>query len=679
MTAVERAEKEEATEAVAAPPSGGEILLKGRYGLLLDMPLPAYDSPTAKAYAIKDRVNPALSLFAHVCAEGLPLYWSFLEQQRRQNIVGVLQLVEEGVVTLPSIENACPVFIYVQPGVPLRSSITEPMTGKAIETTFLAPVVETLRRLEAQDLTHRGIRPDNLFLSKDKERPGVVLGDGVSSPAAYNQPVLFEPIESALANPAGRGGGAVADDIYALGVTALTLFLGELPVKEMDPEAILTGKIEKGSYDFLTGKLASARLPLRMKEFLKGTLHDKAEKRWGLKQLEGWLNSYQAQNVPNIPGSEQHVFTFLKEQYTTGRSLARAFLKHPQEASKALREPRFESWAVRSLADQKIARIVTEEVTKNRVSPVPAEQLVARIAILLDPEAPVRYKGFSALIDGFGGLLASQYADEQTRRDFSDVIRLHLPQLWLSVRGLEVAKNRQVLKRFQRLQHFLNRRGFGFGLARYLYELMPGLRCQSALVLPGYCAKLSDLLPALEATAGKLDKVVEPMDEHIAAFIASRFSAKVEPFLFSLASPPGSAERVLAMLGLLASLQDRYGPAQLTKLTGWAWKLLPPVFASYHNLALRKQLEQDAEKIAAKGNLIEIYNLVGSPARRQADRRAHAIARNQFMRSLGETAQIDRKLKGLSAISFVFGHLFAARVSLLVALVAISIALSKYI
>jgi len=679
MAAVERAEQAETAEAVAPPSSGGEVLLKGRYGLLLDVPLPAYDSPTAKAYAVKDKSNPGLSLFAHVCVEGMPLYWLFLERQRQQNIAGVLQLVAEDVVTVPSIGNACPVFIYAQPGVPFRSSLTGPVTVKAIETVLLAPVVEALRELEALNITHRGIRPDNLFLSESKETPGVLLGDCVSSPAAYNQPVLFEPIESALANPAGRGQGTVADDVYALGVTVLVLFLGKLPIKDMDPEAILAGKIEKGSYDFLTGEIPATQIPLRIKEFLKGTLHDTAEKRWGITQLEGWLNSYQAQSVPNVPSPERHVFSFMKEQYTTGRSLARALLKHPKEGCKALREPRFESWAVRSIADQRIARTVAEEVAKNRASPVPAEQLVARIAILLDPDAPIRYKSFSALIDGFGGLLATQYADDQMRRDFSDVAHLHLPQLWLSVRGLEVRDNRKAMKRFQRLKHFLGRRGFGFGLARWLYELVPGLGCQSALVLPEYCVKISDLLPALEVTAGKLEVIVEPMDEHIAAFIASRFSAKIDTFLFSLTSPPGSAERVLGVLGLLASLQNRYGPEQLPQLAGWVWKLLPPVLASYHNQVLRKQLGEQMEKIAAKGSLVELYNLVGNPTNRQADQRAYGVARNQFMRSLGETAQINLKLKRLSTTSFVFGHLLASRVSLLIALVAISIALSKYI
>ena len=679
MAAVNRAEKAEAPEVMAAAAPEREIFLKERYCLLMDVQLPGYDSPTAKAYAVKDKVNPAVPLFAHVCANGLPLNWKFLEHQRQQNIPGVLKLVEEAVVALPSAKGECPVLIYEKPGDPLLSLITGPMTVKEIEVTILVPVAETLRGLEERDVTHRGIRPENLFLSENKDGAGVLLGDSVSSPSAYNQPVLFEAIESALANPAGRGQGGISDDIYALGVTVLALLLGESPMKDANSETILNEKIKQGSYDFLTSGLPAAFLPPRMREFLKGVLHDDREKRWGLEQLECWLDAYRTQNLPTIPCSERHVFTFRKEQYITGRALARAFLQHPQEGSRILRESRFESWAARSLTNPEIARVVAEEIVKNRAVPIPAEQLVARIAILLDPDAPIRYKGFAAPLDGFGNLLASESANEKMRRNFSDIIRFHLPQLWLSARGLEVEENRKALQRLHRLQHLLNHRGFGCGFARCLYDLVPGLPCQSTLILPKYCATISELLPALEAKAGELDKFVEPMDPHIAAFIASRFSANIDSFLFSLASPQGSSERVLGILGLLASLQDRYGPARLTQLTGWLWKLLPPIIASYHNQALRRRLGQEAEQIAAKGSLVKIYNLVGNPAQRQKDRHAHGVARNQFTRSLVETAQINRKLKGLPLTSLVFGRLIASRISILIALVAVSFVLSKYI
>lgn len=680
MTAVEKpTATEPGTEkATVAPLSGGEILLKGRYRLLREAPLPAYDSPTAKGYAVKDNLHPERPLFAHVCDSGLPLRWPFLEQQRQQNMRGVLQLVEEEVIEWPSEQGMCPVFIYMQPGEPLCSFPAGPMTVKAIEATVIAPAVEALRQLEALDLTHRGIRPDNLFMVENKEGAGVLLGDCVSAPSAYNQPVLFEPIESALADPAGRGRGKIADDVYALGVTVLALLLGDLPAKEVDKEAILKRKMLKGSYNFLMGKRPPT-LPLRVMEFLKGTLHDDSQKRWGLDQIEDWLDERRTHELPGVPDIAPHVFTFRKEQHITGRSLACAFLQHPQEGAKAIRESRFESWAARSITSPDHARAVAEEILKDRAALASAERLVARIAILLDPEAPIRYKDFSASIDGFGSLLASRFSDDSTRRNFSEIIRYQLPQLWLSAQEPGVAKNRKILQRLHRLQHFLNRRGLGFGLERCLYELTPGLRCQSSLILPKYCADISELLPALEAAAGELEKLVEPIDSHIAAFVASRFPGKVDSFLVSLASSAGSAERALGILGMLASLQDRHGPARLTRLAGWVWKLLPPVIGSYHNQALRRRLEEEGEKIAGQGSLVAIYNLVGNPSQRRADQRAYAIARSQFTRSLAETARLDRKLKGLPLTSLVLGQMFAVRLCILIALVAVSLMISQYI
>lgn len=658
-------------------PAEGEILLKERYRLLWDAALSAYDAPTAKAYAVKDTLYPDRKLFAHVCFSGLPLHGLFLEQQREKNIRGVLHLVEEAVVTWPSIARECPVLIYMQPGPPLSFSPDAPMKAKAIERTIIAPVVETLRALEALGLTHRGIRPDNFFLVEDKEGAETLLGDCLSAPSAYNQPLVFEPIESALAAPAGRGRGSIADDLYSLGVTVLALFFGELPAKDIDQEAILKGKIQKGSYDFLTNKQTS-EFPLRMMELLKGLLHDDGEKRWGLEHLERWLEEYRKLDLPSVPKLEQHIFTFRKEQYVAGRALAIAFLQYPQEATKSIREGRFEAWVGRSLANPDIVQVVTDEIAKSRVTPILPEQLVARIAILLDPDAPIRYKDFAAKVDGFGTLLASCYADDVARGNFSEIIRLQLPQLWLAIQAPEIAKNRKILQRLNRVQHFLNRRGLGFGIERCLYELVPGLPCQSPLVLSRYCASIPQLLSALEEKAGEMEKLVEPIDSHLAAFIVSNFQGKVDEFLFSLSSPAGSVDRALGILGLMASLQNRYGPEGLVKFTNWVWKLLPPVIASYHNQALRARLLKEVEGVLSKGSLVAIYNLIGNPAQRRADQRGYAMARNQFMRALGETAKINRKLQGLPLASRVLGNLFAVRLSALIALIAVGMMTSEY-
>ncbi len=205
------------------------------------------------------------------------------------------------------------------------------------------------------------------------------------------------------------------------------------------------------------------------------------------------------------------------------------------------------------------------------------------------------------------------------------------------------------------------------------------MRCLSPLVLPHYCVRISELLPALEAATGEQQKLVEPIDSHVTAFVASRFPGKIDSFLVSLASSTGSAERVLGILGLLASLQDRYGPPKLPGLASWIQRLLPPVIASYHNQAFRAQMEQQVEEVVAKGSLVAIYNLVGNPARRREDRRAYALARSRFTRSLAETAKLDRKIKGLPLAALVLGRMFAVRISVLIALISLSLMLSRYI
>ncbi|MGB1546968.1 MAG: hypothetical protein ACPHIA_00340 [Alphaproteobacteria bacterium] len=682
MAAVEKpaaAEAPEAPEAGIQASATGGFLLNERYRVQRGARLPDYDSPTATAYLAEDTLRKDRPLIAYVCETSLPLRWQFLENQRQQNIRGIMSFVDEGAVSLPGVKNECPVILFGRPGPRVMPSLTtaiSPMMPKDISSVVVAPVIEALRGLETRDLTHRGIRPDNLFYADEKEKKRVVLGEAVTAPVAYNQPVLFETVESGMAQPAGRGPGSQEDDIYALGVTVLTLLLGKLPSQEIGDEAILKGKIQKGSYTYLVGNRS---LPLRMMEFLKGVLADNVDYRWNLDRIERWLDEHREHGQPGAPAPAPHIFTFRKEQFTSPRALARAFLQYPRQAFLVIQESRFEAWAARSLANPDVARVMAEEINNARNNPMSPERLVARICILLDPQAPIRYKNFSATIDGFGGVLGTGFTDDETRRNFLDVIRLHLPHFWMTAQGAHLPPNRKVMQRLHRIEHFLNRRGLGFGLDRCLYELVPGMRCLSPLVLPHYCARISDLLPALEKATSDQQQLVEPIDSHLAAFVAARFPGRIDSFLVSLASPTGSSERVLGILGLLASLQDRYGPAKLPGLANWMHRLLPPIIASYHNQAFRKQLEQQVEETVSKGSLVALYNLVGNPARRRADRRAYTLARNRYTRSLAETAKLDRKLRDLPLTSLVLGHAFAIRLSMLIALVSFSLIISHYI
>src|SRR5690606_20895634 len=91
-----------------------------------------------------------------------------------------------------------------------------------LRTTVLPDIVAGIQALDLHELAHRSIRPERLFY-KDTSRSAVTLGECFSELPGQSQPLVFEPVERALAHPAGRGDGDVRDDMFALGVTILTL------------------------------------------------------------------------------------------------------------------------------------------------------------------------------------------------------------------------------------------------------------------------------------------------------------------------------------------------------------------------------------------------------------------------------------------------------------------------
>src|SRR3546814_2332099 len=100
-------------------------------------------------------------------------------------------------------------------------------------------------------------------------------------------PAIYEPIDSAMAVPEGRGYGGPEDDYYALGVLVLVLLCGGNPVPGLSEHELVEAKISKGSYAALVGE---TRLSLPMVEVLRGLLCDDPEERWRHDDLQLWLS-----------------------------------------------------------------------------------------------------------------------------------------------------------------------------------------------------------------------------------------------------------------------------------------------------------------------------------------------------------------------------------------------------
>ena len=169
--------------------------------------------------------------------------------------------------------DACYAICPAPPGASVLSR-SRPWPEAELLECVLRPAAHMLEHLQARGMTHRGIRPDNVFQSA----PGqpVVFGPCWAAPPAMAQPALFEPPYSAMCLPAGRGDGSIADDVYALGVLLLCLALGRAPLAQLDDAAILRRKLELGTYAALAG---DQRLPPIIGDLVRGMLAEDPEHR----------------------------------------------------------------------------------------------------------------------------------------------------------------------------------------------------------------------------------------------------------------------------------------------------------------------------------------------------------------------------------------------------------------
>ena len=74
-------------------------LLKERFEIRFGEPLPELDSNGAKAYEVKDNINPQRRLFALICGHETSPRLSYLPYMKSIDVPNILKLIEYGIVT----------------------------------------------------------------------------------------------------------------------------------------------------------------------------------------------------------------------------------------------------------------------------------------------------------------------------------------------------------------------------------------------------------------------------------------------------------------------------------------------------------------------------------------------------------------------------------------------------
>ncbi len=625
-----------------------EVILADRYRILPGSPLADLGTNGARAFAARDLRNPSDSLFARICDPNVFPRVEAMVQLKNLREAYTIVPDDWGPVFWPPTGKHHFAIVFRRPdGGPLMPSLSGRIPKVPTETlikSFLNPALITLTLFDRRKITHRAIRPDNVFKSIGKSG-NIMLGDCVSVPPGWGQSTIFETIESSMTPATARGRGTVSDDIYALGVTLLCLGLGQCPVAEMSERDLLQAKLDQGSFTaLLQGEVA----PPGLREPLRGMLSDDPLDRWTLDDLLHWTSGTLRRSTrPVRDFKTDRALRFRDREYRNLRAVASAFGSHWKLAAKEMRTKNFDAWLQRAVPDAVLVEEVADVIQNTSGSDVDSTEakLVSRVCALFDPEGPLRYKGLATMPDGMGYALAAaiEKDDKEVISIISELIQKGVATEWFE-RKIAMGRGDLTLeqKTFKKLQQFVRHSGPGYGVERVLYELNPFLPCRSSLVSDSYVYSLRDLLPALEKVVEETGKLPRFVDRHIAAFIASRIGGSIDVQLADLEHSTGaSASAKIGMMGLLAKVQHEY-PGQLTPhLTQWLARELDSAVSRYHSRTLRAKMQQRLDQVATSGSLVELYGLLANRNTVKKDERGRNMAKREYAEAQREIRRLE--------------------------------------
>jgi hypothetical protein len=653
------------------------VRLHDRFDILNDVPLNELRSSGAGAFAVEDQRSPGASFFALIADPTLPPRAQAMTALRVVKHAALLTPIDFGPVDWAPAGRRCLALICERPAggrlVGTNEQAVAPWSDEDVVNRLIQPLFPGLKALATENVVHRAIRPNNI-LFRDTARRQAVLGDCFTAPAGFDQPLAYETIENAMAMPGGRGVGTAADDLYALGATILYLLLGHAPGGTMTDEQLIDEKIRRGSYAALSGDLRGTSSALL--ELLRGLLFDDPDERWTLREIDMWLQGRRMtpKSPTNVPRASRPL-ELGKEQVFTARAAARVLARQGDQAVHLIRGHALEVWLQRTLGHKPttdaFALAMADVDDMAGAAGVHDARLVARVAMALDPAAPIRYRDVALMPEGLGCVMALAVTRQRDMRPLTEILIGRLPQFWIRCQPDQKPDYPIQSIEYDRLRRLLDDHRPGFGLERLIYDANPMLHCLSPVVERAYVDQVADLLPALERAV--LDDKIESLvvDRHVAAFVANR-SRNLEDQVLTALGEPDVATRLLGQIYLLAFLQAQSGPPSLPGLTQLLGKQAKPVIDRYRSRPTRARLDSQLASVLADGSLVRLVHFLDSLEERQSDAQRFTLARRQFGRAAAGLEAIEVEREKLPEASTELGRMIAAAVSTVVGAIAIA-------
>ncbi len=553
--------------------------------------------------------------------------------------------------------------VCTAPPGPALSGTPEPWSEAMLLEHVLRPAAHVLATLKDAGVTHRAIRPDNVFVA-GRGQP-VTLGAAWASPPAMQQAAVFEPIFSAMCHPAGRGNGTIADDIYALGVLLLVLATGQVPMANLDDAAVIARKVDLGSFAALTAGLV---IPPFLSDLLRGMLAEDPEHRPQPKLLMDPSNARSRRVAARPPRRSQRPMMLNDIAVFDARTLAYALSLNEKKAILALRNGMVTQWLRRGLGDGGLAALI-EDLIRVRLADVAAGsesdcRLLMQTVSTIEPHMPLCWRDVAFWPDAIGALLAEGVrGNPQLMALAEEVLRNDVLSTWSQ--GGPQRDRDNVLSSTpegRQLRVLLQKGGEG-ALLRIFYALNPLLPCAIPGMADSWIIGMPELLRFLEkaAAAGPNTNLV---DLHLRAFIAARGDRSIDAAVNLVITTKDPKIYRTRQLCLLRDLQQRYHPHPMPNLAAWVAAQLRPELEAWQNQPRRVALLERLEQLVQGGFLARLLALLEDTNGRAEDM---AGAR----RAAGMVAAIDTELAALArsdsarrAVTARFGREIAAAIGM---------------
>ena len=619
--------------------------LAGQYVLSPKNVVAAFAGKSATAVEASDRRMASDAIVALICSPDVAPRVDAMTALRGLAKPGALALKDFGPIDWPDGKQRLAA-IYAAPKGG-RLALTGPMPAWQIVESFFRPVAQALVEIHGRAVIHRAIRADNLYIAE----PGIAalaLGPCVTAPPGYDQAEVYEPLETAAADPAGRSEGTARHDMFALGMTAVALLLGREPGAGMDRDELMIRRIELGS---LAAVIDPAMIPPELNDVLRGLLTDVASERWTLKDLNLWLKGGKIDPPRAQPVQlAAKPFTIAGKQVRCARSVAHMIGRAWAEGAKQVRGEELRRWLRLDASDAAAAVILDHAISDRDPEDGGIDSdvlLAARAAIALDPQGPVRYAGLATDPYGLGPFLFDAWKNREKTDAAVSLVDQGLVQKLLDRRPTDKRRATRQAINFERLRRWVTSPQAWEGLERCVYDLNPQIPCQSPMAEGKWIASGRRFIAHLDRLAQAKPNGEVRIDGSTAAFLAARLDADGYTLL-ALMTPDAVEEDVLLdAIRLFADEQVGLDGAALPGLARWCGSLARRIAESIHHRPTRKELTERIEAALPEGNITAVFKALAIDGLKDADNRGFDAAKSGWERIESEIWTIEREAERL--------------------------------